>query len=152
MESKESGVVSLKRASEADIDVLIEIENSVIPTPAYSPMTSEKAWKRELSENDVFLILAQNVAVGSIAYALKTHESLHINGIIVRPEYQGKGIATKVIQDVLVNYPEATHVDLVTHPDNQALKLYENLGFKVTERIEDYFGDGEPRLVLVRTR
>jgi ribosomal-protein-alanine N-acetyltransferase len=48
---------------------------------------------------------------------------------------------------------EAPRVDLVTHPQNDiALKLYTSLGFKVESREENYFGDGEPRLVLVLAR
>lgn len=43
----------------------------------------------------------------------------------------------------------ADRVDLVTHPENRsALELYSSLGFKVEARQENYFGDGEPRLVL----
>jgi ribosomal-protein-alanine N-acetyltransferase len=43
-------------------------------------------------------------------------------------------------------------IDLVTHPENKnALQLYMSLGFKVESRRENYFGDGEPRLVLVLT-
>jgi ribosomal protein S18 acetylase RimI-like enzyme len=39
----------------------------------------------------------------------------------------------------------------VTHPENAgALRLYMSLGFKVESRIEDCFGDGEPRLVMAR--
>jgi ribosomal-protein-alanine N-acetyltransferase len=43
----------------------------------------------------------------------------------------------------------SNRIDLVTHPENSsALELYSSLGFKVESRQENYFGDGEPRLVL----
>jgi ribosomal-protein-alanine N-acetyltransferase len=40
-------------------------------------------------------------------------------------------------------------VELVTHPENEnAIRLYSFLGFRVERRLENYFGDGEPRAVL----
>jgi ribosomal-protein-alanine N-acetyltransferase len=42
-------------------------------------------------------------------------------------------------------------IDLVTHPDNAAaIALYGSLGFALESRKEDYFGDGEPRVVMQR--
>jgi len=48
--------------------------------------------------------------------------------------------------------PITKRIELVTHPDNPALKLYESLGFTVESRKENYWGDGEPRLVLAIVR
>ena len=46
----------------------------------------------------------------------------------------------------------ARRIDLVTHPENEnALRLYASLGFKVESRLENYFGDGEPRLALAKS-
>jgi ribosomal protein S18 acetylase RimI-like enzyme len=46
---------------------------------------------------------------------------------------------------------DAVRLELVTHPENDhALRLYGSLGFKVEEEISNYFGDGEPRVKLVR--
>jgi len=41
-------------------------------------------------------------------------------------------------------------LSLVVHPDNLAVKLYESFGFKRESLVENYFGDGEPRLVMVK--
>ncbi|MDB5236983.1 MAG: acetyltransferase [Parcubacteria group bacterium] len=134
------------------MEVLIDIERSVPKTNTYSPMLTERAWKEELAENTVEIIRLGDIAVGSIAYEEKSPNHIYISGIIVRPEYQGRGIATNATQSVLKKYPDAERIDLVTHPENPALKLYESLGFKVEERKENYWGDGEPRLVLARTK
>jgi len=42
----------------------------------------------------------------------------------------------------------ATGIYLTVHPDNPARHLYLKLGFEKVERIEDYYFDGEPRLVM----
>lgn len=115
-------------------------------------MDTEKEWKEELETCTVYLLKEGNMPVGSIAYEEKSPDHIYISGIIVRPEFQGKGIATRAIREVLDTYPTASRIDLVTHPENSALKLYESLGFKVESQKENYFGDGEPRLVLVLSR
>jgi len=132
--------------------VLIEIEQSVPKTVVYSPMLTERGWQREMAEYTVDLIKLGDKSVGSIAYTEKEPGHVYISGVIVRAEYQGRGLATNAIQQVLNKFPNASRIDLVTHPDNPALKLYEFLGFKVEERKENYFGDGQPRLVLALTK
>ncbi|KND49281.1 MAG: hypothetical protein AB203_02700 [Parcubacteria bacterium C7867-008] len=150
-EAYEKLVISIEEASEADIEVLIDIEKSLPQTNTYSAMYTEDEWKQELAENKIYLIKDREVPIGSVAYVERSLEHIYISGIVVRPEYQGKGIATNAIKGVLEKYRNATRFDLATHPDNPALKLYESLGFKVEERKENYFGDGEPRLILALT-
>ena len=147
-ETREEAPISMLEASEADIDALIDIEKAVPKTNVYSPMLTERAWKEELSENTVYLIKSGITPVGSLAYEEKSPDHVYISGIVVRPEYQGRGIASNAIKEVIAKYSTAKRIDLVTHPDNPALKLYESLGFRVEERKENYFGDGQPRLVL----
>ena len=142
----------MQLASPADIETLIDIEKSVPESDTYSSMLDEKEWEKELAEYTVYLIKRGALAVGSIAYAEKEPSHVYISGIIVRPEYQGKGIATHAMKEVMAKYPNATRIDLVTHPDNPALGLYQSLGFEVEgEPMENYFGDGQPRLRLVRS-
>lgn len=143
---------SLQRAGAGDVETLIAIEQSVPKTDVYSPMLTESGWQKEMAQYTVDLIKISEKAVGSIAYAEKEPGHVYISGVIVSPEYQGRGIARSAIQQILDAYSNAYRIDLVTHPDNPALKLYESLGFKVEERKEDYFGDGQPRLVLALTR
>ena len=48
---------------------------------------------------------------------------------------------------------DAADVDLAVHPDNNAANsLYGSLDFKATRREENFFGDGEPRLITVHSR
>lgn len=147
-ERKESLPASLLRASEADIEKLLELEKSVAGPNTYSPMLEEDEWREELKSSSVFFIKSGDEIVGSISYEEKSPEHLYISGVVVNPEFQGKGFARNALQEILDQHPEAKRIDLVTHPDNPALKLYESLGFRVESRKEDYWGDGEPRLVL----
>ncbi len=75
----------------------------------------------------------------------------YISGIVLYPHAQGKGFGRKILKHILDLLSEKTSIDLVTHPENtRALALYTSLGFEVTERKENYWGEGEPRLVLIR--
>lgn len=90
--------------------------------------------------------------MGSVSYEVKSPDHIYISGLVVKPEFQGKGIATTALKQVLAKYVNAKRIDLVTHPDNPALKLYESLGFKTESRVENYWGEGQPRLVLALER
>lgn len=57
------------------------------------------------------------------------------------------------MDSILALAKSAPKIDLVTHPENtKAIRLYESLGFKIAERKENYYGDGEPRVVLVKNK
>ncbi len=151
-DSKERPLVSLVRASEADIETLLEQERSVAGPYTYSAMLEEEDWKEAFATELVYLLKCGNDTVGNLSYEEKGPEHIYISGLVVRPEFQGRGIARSALEQLLSKYPNAKRVDLVTHPDNPALKLYESLGFNIESRKENYWGDGEPRLTLALTR
>lgn len=62
------------------------------------------------------------------------------------------GIGRAVLEQILSEFQYVKRIDLVTHPENPALGLYQSLGFAVEERKENFYGDGEPRLVLARIK
>lgn len=154
IQHKGEGVPKLafQKANEADIAELIAVEKSIGDIHTYSSMVEEGEWKDELQSNDIFLIKEGDRVVGSISYEEKSPEHLYISGVVVRPEFQGKGIARTALQKVLNEHAHVPRIDLVTHPDNPARRLYESLGFVIESRQENYWGEGEPRLVLVHKR
>lgn len=151
-EGKERLPVTLQAAGEQDIEQLIEIEKSVAGQRTYSPMLTAEDWTEELEKGHVYFIKQGEKVVGNISYEERPEDSLYISGVIVLPEFQGHGIGRTALQHVLDQYQHAKRIELVTHPDNPALKLYESLGFKIESRNEDYWGEGEPRLLLALTR
>jgi len=68
--------------------------------------------------------------------------------IIVLPKYQGKGFG-KVIVKKLLALAKGNNIYLHTHPKNiVAIILYLKNGFEITSWKENYYGDGEPRLIF----
>ncbi|MCR4284329.1 MAG: GNAT family N-acetyltransferase [Parcubacteria group bacterium] len=142
--------INLKKATISDIPTLIEIERSVAGTNIYSPMLQADEWEEELQRGDVYLIVHDGATVGNISYREKDKNHVYISGLAIDPHFQGRGIAREAMIRILEKLKDISRVDMVTHPDNvRALKLYQSLGFIIESRKENFYGDGEPRLVLV---
>ena len=146
--------VHLKEATYADISLLLDIENKVSGTCIYSPMTQEDEWKEEMQKGSVYLIEKGGEIVGNVSYEKRGESVAYISGLVVAPRFQGQGIGREVLSKILEEDLKAMkRIDLVTHPDNMvAQKLYRSFGFVVESRKENYWGDGEPRLVMVLQR
>lgn len=141
--------VFLQKAAIEDIDALLSLEKSVSGKNIYSQMLEKNEWLEELQKSTVYLIKNGGIVVGSISYEIKNDDHAYISGLVIDPHFQNQGIAKEALSKVLEELRETKRIDLVTHPDNvAALKLYKSFGFIVESRKEDYYGDGEPRLVL----
>ena len=71
---------------------------------------------------------------------------------LANPKLGNIGISVKImIKSSQMKLKEIEKIELVTHPQNTAaLKLYSKYGFIVTGQKENYYGDGEPRLILTK--
>ncbi|MFA6227050.1 MAG: GNAT family N-acetyltransferase [Candidatus Paceibacterota bacterium] len=143
--------ITLKLATEKDVSIFIELEKSVAHLKVYSAMISEDEVKKEFEKNTIYLIENNNKIVGSIEYEIKNPDHAYISGFVVNPKFQGQGIGREALRLILERLKDIRRIDLVTHPDNPVLNLYKSFGFVVESRIENYFGDGEPRVVLAKT-
>ncbi len=133
-----------------DLDQVLEIERASFTNP----------WSREM-----FLWELQNVGV-SYAYVLRTPEwpvaafctiwvvldEIHINNVAVRPEYRGQGAGRQLLDFILRLGASlgARRATLEVRRSNAAaLKLYQNLGFRVEGTRRNYYSSPvEDALVL----
>ena len=83
---------------------------------------------------------AKNVTVIAIAqhnvgfFSLKTaEEELYLENIQLSPSFQGQGIGTAVLQNILQSNPRKP-IRLTTFSDNPVMRLYQKLGFEITEQ------------------
>lgn len=145
-------MISLRRATIQDVDLYMELEKSVA-THLYVGTTDSKEVEDNLENNVVYFIEDEGRVVGSVEYEFVSADHAHLWGLVVLPEFQGKGIGKEALKKVLEELEGISLVDLVTHPENtRAIALYESLGFRIAERKENYFGDGQPRLVLEKKK
>lgn len=150
---RENPTVRLREATPNDIPALLALEKSVAGTRIYSPMREAAEWEEALQKGKVFRIERDGSVVGNLSYEKEGEERVYISGLVVAPHFQRQGIARDVLAQLLHEWKGVKRIDLVTHPDNQvALNLYHSLGFRIESRKENYYGDGEPRLVLALER
>lgn len=146
---EEFPILSFERASSKDFETFIEIERSVGDSSTYSPTIDKEEALEEIENNVVYFIRENEQIVGSVMYRMKTPDHAYISGIAIHPDFQGRGIGKAAMEKVLEELSAVPTIDLVTHPDNaRAIELYTSLGFALGERIENYFDDGEPRVVM----
>jgi ribosomal protein S18 acetylase RimI-like enzyme len=145
--------IEYKKADEADIPTLISIEQSIASTKSYSPMLDADEWKEALEKGKVFLLKKGGEVIGNASYEDHGGGIFYISGLVISPEFQGQGYGRAVLKKLLEDMSDAKRIELVTHPENSpALKLYKEAGFHIESRKENYYGDGEPRLILAISR
>ena len=88
--------------------------------------------KREIEKfkDTMKIIVVDNQDIG-VTNFFEDEGKYHVGLIIVHPDYQGKGIATKIINDYIdIAKKEQKEILIKTYKYNPAKKLYEKLGFK----------------------
>ena len=78
----------------------------------------------------------------------------HVISIAVLPEHRRKGIGTAMLKEALARMSERYGVSEcyleVRVSNTPAISLYENLGFRRTDTIPKYYGDGEDAYVMTK--
>jgi len=142
--------MKLERATIKDIQILLEIEKTTVGLKVYSGYFNEKEVEEWINNDVVYIIKNDGAIVGSISYELKSENHAYISGLVIKPEFQKQGLAKQAMELLFDELKNFKQLSLVVHPNNHAVKLYESFGFVVESRKENYFGDGEPRLIMVK--
>ncbi len=102
---------------------------------------------------DLFLVAeVEGSVAGYVLGALKYNSSdVWLLSIAVRKSYRRRNIAALLTEGLLnvCRGIEVKSVSLTVEPDNLgAIKLYRNFGFVEVDRIDNYFGHNEPRIIM----
>jgi len=145
--------IVLKEATADDADRYTELEKKV-GGRTYFALTKKEEFLDELSKRKIFLFKRGEETVGHLSLEIhKNGEEVNFCGFAVDPEYQGRGYGREGLRLVLETVKDAPRIALVTHPDNsKSINMYQSFGFEIVERRENYWGDGEPRVVLVKEK
>lgn len=144
--------MKLERAKIKDVKTLLEIEKTTAGLKVYSGYFNEVEIEEWINNELVYLIRIGEETVGSISYEIKDEDHAYISGLVIRPEFQKRGLARKAMETLMEELQSFKKLSLVVHPDNHAVRLYESLGFATESRKENYFGDGEPRIIMIKNR
>jgi len=75
---------------------------------------------------------------------------LHIDSIIVDPAQRGKGIGRAMMEHVVEQHGHEELRLVVAQGNHAALRLYQSLGFAITKKLAEYYGDGSDAYRMVR--
>ncbi|MCA9353514.1 GNAT family N-acetyltransferase [Candidatus Nomurabacteria bacterium] len=138
-------------SNDKDIERFISIEKTAVEEYTYSGITEYSEAKEEIEKSNVFFIYRGDTLVGSCEYIIKDENTAVLGGLIVLAEFRGSGIARAAALFRIDKVKNYKNVYLVTHPHNsKVIILYLSLGFKITEWKNNYWGDGQPRILISR--
>jgi ribosomal protein S18 acetylase RimI-like enzyme len=139
----------LKRAAAADLGMVVDFEREVINETLYGKQLDHAASKSEIDTNEYYLYLRNGRLIATGALCQRENGSAYLSNIAVHPELRRQGVARAMVSHLLVLCDGATSVDLAVHPENHAARaLYVSLGFSATQIRENFFGDGQPRMIM----
>ena len=142
-----------KRADKIDVDRIVAFEAKVMNKKLYGKPLDRDAARSEINSNEYHLHLRDGRLIATGAFRRREDASAYLSNIAVHPEMRRQGLARAMLMHLLTFCHDAPSIDLAVHPDNQpALALYASVGFTPTRCQEDFFRDGEPRLIMVRPR
>lgn len=102
-----------------------------------------------LQNSEICVAFEGTKIIGFIAYEVQ-QDSVEIMSLAVIPEHQKKGVGKLLLNQILGKLKNRK-IHLVTHPKNTpAIILYLKLGFEIYGLNENYYGDGQPRLLLIK--
>lgn len=153
MKKHHSGV-TLQRATIEDADAYLAVEKSVMRLfrGTYSGIENKKEALEEIESNVVYLIKKSGEVVGTVQYKKEEKDHAYIGGLVIDPKFHRQGIGRDTLELVLNELKGVKKISLVTHPKNTpAIMLYLSSGFVIEGWKDDYYGDGEPRILMARS-
>ncbi|MCR9473026.1 GNAT family N-acetyltransferase [Vibrio diabolicus] len=140
-----------RKAENSDYEFLFELKKSAEFEPIKAVFGWDENVQREIhrsewNEEQPTIIEVDGLAVGS--YLVQYHtESLYFGRFFLLPQYQGKGIGSQVLKDVIeIAAQKSLPIKLCYLQGNRVGQLYKRLGFEVTGQDEQFVHMLKPRL------
>ena len=141
-------LTSRKADLEKDGNLLLNLDNECFNRPFDLPSSSVNEQVTYLKDSLTFIYYDGDKPIGFFAYEPQENNQIELKTMAVIPSYQNKGVGKKMADDFLRRV-KGKRVHTVTHPKNTAaIILYLKHGFQIYGWKNNYYGDGEPRLLL----
>lgn len=136
--------LSLRPATPEDAEFLFQILKATVREYVDQTWGWDEEWQRAYFEmrfdpvkNQIVILDDRDIGVIAVE---KREDEVVLSSLYILPEYQGWGIGTLLIKDLLA---QASHegllVTLRVLKVNPARRLYERLGFTVAEKTDTYY-------------
>jgi ribosomal protein S18 acetylase RimI-like enzyme len=145
------GEVRLRAATQEDADFLYDVVKATMKEYVAQVWGWDEAWQQayfrehfEPSEDRIIVLEDEDIGVISVE---QREGEVFLGKIYILPEYQGRGIGSRLINDVLEQaHQRGVPVTLQVIKVNPARRLYERLGFvEVGETATHYLMEAAPR-------
>ncbi len=137
-------IISLKRATVNEKALVVDFDYNLNEVEHIELRREEKIAKA-ISDEECFIIMADNKAVGFVIFDYRFFDQGWIELIIIEEKYRGKGIGVQAI-DLICRQSKATKVFTSTNSSNtQMQKALAKAGFSFAGKI-DGLDDGDPEL------
>ncbi len=127
---------SLRQANKSNLDFIFNLKKSTLKEHieqiwGWDDGYQQQILKDEFIAENNFMIYSEDVIIG-VLEVNETIDTFHIVELEIVPEYQGKGIGSKILQDIILKMSDVgKKVRLGCFTINKkALKLYEKNGFR----------------------
>jgi GNAT superfamily N-acetyltransferase len=143
--------LALRRASSEDTEGILDclaaafepFRASYTPAGFADTVLARETLARRTAEMSVFVAAAAGEVVGTVGCAVAAAGEGHVRGMAVRPDWQGRGVARRLLLAAEDELREkgCRRVTLdTTAPLARAIRFYESNGYSATGRIADFFG------------
>lgn len=130
----------IREVEEKDFQLLTNLYKEIFATNI--------SFNEEFNNKKVYV--ENNKIIGFIDYSI-IYDRAEINYIWVNPDYQRKGIATKLLNNMLSNLNGVLNVTLEVNDSNtKAINFYLKNGFKTVSKREKYYRDGHDAYLMMK--
>lgn len=144
-------VFDLRRATGADLEALVHLEKvSFDPARRSSAESLSRALKSRAQEIWVATNLEGDMVLGALQLRFYSR-TVRIYSVCVRPEARGLGVGNRLLEQAFIRAEERAAVRLsleVDARDKKTCSLYERHGFKLLEKLPNYYARGRHGLRL----
>ncbi len=112
----------------------------------------EHVWRVWIDNAHVIVIEDADSIVGCALAFTCLDDSLCLHKIFVEENAQGKGFGKKLLSEMLrIARGESRDIWLTVDPvNNRAINLYKSMGLEVKTYDDHYYGDEEPRYIMIK--
>lgn len=127
--------------------MFFEMDNKAFTHDFDLPARNVDEESHYLEKSEIYTAFESGVPIGFFAFE-NQGEKIEVKTVVVLPEYQNRGYG-KIMMNKIKELAKTKPVFLVTHPKNiNAVLMYLKSGFEIYGWKDNYYGDGQPRLLL----
>jgi ribosomal-protein-alanine acetyltransferase len=144
--------MTIKTVSLKDLNEIFKLEDVVFTQNAFS----RDLIKKLIKKNTYFFKLEENEnedqIIGFIIVIQDQPERANIINFLINPQYQNKGYGKTLFQSTLQKIKELNNVKKVIlnvqTTNSRAINLYLRFGFKIVEKIDNYYQSKESAYLM----